>query len=146
MGVPLYKYPWLANVASIASATNTSLIVPRNLQQTTQYNKYYIWNLKPIIQIKLNMTLLETYWPWINFESWYYVRRLISLHWTILFNANFQSCSIQTPLRAFAYPIWVIRITSARSSSHSNLAYTLRGMAPTPHVIMQSCQEAKKCG
>jgi hypothetical protein len=51
----------LANATSIASATNTSLMVPWTLQQTIQYNKYYIWNLKPITQIKLNMTLLKTY-------------------------------------------------------------------------------------
>jgi hypothetical protein len=30
-----------------------------NLKTTTQYNKYCIQNLKPKIQIKLNMALLE---------------------------------------------------------------------------------------
>jgi hypothetical protein len=68
----------LANVVSTTLATNTSLAVPWTLQQTTQYNKYYIWNLKLLIQIKLSMTLLETYQPWIISESWYCVRRPIS--------------------------------------------------------------------
>jgi hypothetical protein len=31
----------LANVAYITSATNTYLMVPQTLKQTTQYNKYY---------------------------------------------------------------------------------------------------------
>ncbi len=60
----------------------------------------------------------------------------ISLRHTILFDANFQSHSIQAPLSAFAYLIRVAQITSARSSSHFNLAYTLKGMAPTPHTVM----------
>jgi hypothetical protein len=39
-------------------------------------------------------------------------------------------------LNAFAYLFWVIQITSERSSLCSNLAYTLRSMAPTPHAVM----------
>jgi len=35
-----------------------------------------------------------------------------------------------------AYPAWIARMIIARSSLHSNLACTLRGMAPTPHVVM----------
>jgi len=46
-------------------------------------------------------------------------------------------CSIQAPLSAFAYPTWIIWITSVRSSSRSKLTYTLRGMALTSHAIMQ---------
>jgi hypothetical protein len=61
---------------------------------------------------------------------------LISLCCIVLLNANFQSYSIHAPLNAFAYPTWVVQITTTRSSSHSTLAYTLRGMDPTPHVIM----------
>ncbi len=34
---------------------------------------------------------------------------------------------------AFAY---LVRITSVKSSSHSNLVCMLKGMAPTPHAIM----------
>jgi hypothetical protein len=83
------KTPQLANVASTTWATNTSLVVPQTLKQTTQYNKYCIWILKPIIQIKFSMALLETYQPWIIFESWYCVRRLISLCYIVLFDANF---------------------------------------------------------
>ncbi len=66
---------WLANVMSTTLAINTSLTMPWTLQQTTQYyTQYYtycIWNLKLRIQIKLNMALLEIYWPWIICESWY---------------------------------------------------------------------------
>jgi len=128
--------PWLANATSITSATNTSLMVFRTLKQTTQYNKYCIWKLKPRIQSKLSMALLETYQPWIISKSWYYIRKPISLCRIALFNADFHSCSIQAPLNTFAYPVQVIRITSARSSSRSSLAYTLRRIAPTPHTIM----------
>jgi hypothetical protein len=49
----------LANASSTISTTNTSLVVLQTLKQTTQYNKYYIWKLKPEIQIQLNMALLE---------------------------------------------------------------------------------------
>jgi len=49
----------LANVASTSSTINTSLVVFQTLKQTLQYNKYYIWNLKLEIQIKLSMALLE---------------------------------------------------------------------------------------
>ncbi len=35
-----------------------------------------------------------------------------------------------------AYLAWIVRMTIARSSLRSNLACTLRGMAPTPHVVM----------
>ncbi len=82
------------------------------------------------------MALLETYWPWIIFESWYCVKSPNCLCHTILWDAEFQLCSIQTPLSAFAYPTQVTWITSARSPSHSNLVCTLKGMAPTPHAIM----------
>jgi len=61
---------------------------------------------------------------------------LISLRHIVLFDVNFQLHSIQTLLNAFAYPTWVIWITSARSSLCSNLAYMSRGMAPIPHVVM----------
>jgi hypothetical protein len=128
--------PQLVNAASITSTTNTFLMVLRTLKQMTQYNKYYIWNLKLGIQSKLSMALLKTYQPWIIFESKYCIRKLISLCHIILFYANFQLCSIQMPLNAFAYLTWVVRITNARSSSCSNLAYMLKGMAPTSHVIM----------
>jgi hypothetical protein len=84
----------------------------------------------------MNMALLETYRPWITFESWYCVKSPNFLRCTILWDADFQLCSIQAPLSAFAYLAQVIWITSARSSSHSNLAYTLKGMAPTPHAVM----------
>ncbi len=47
----------------------------------------------------------------------------------------FQSRSIQAPLNTFAYPVWVIWITSARSSSCSNLGCRLKGMAPTPRAV-----------
>ncbi len=40
------------------------------------------------------------------------------------------------PLNAFAYPTQIARMIIARSLLRSNLACTLRGMAPTPHVIM----------
>jgi len=61
---------------------------------------------------------------------------LISLHCTILLEANFQSHSIQTPLSAFTHPSQVTWITIPRSSSLSNLVYTLSGMNPTPHAVM----------
>jgi len=52
--------PQLANVTfDTTLATNTSLMMFQSLKQTTQYNKYSIWNLKPRIQIKLSMALLE---------------------------------------------------------------------------------------
>jgi hypothetical protein len=69
-------------------------------------------------------------------SSWYCIRMQISLCCIVLLNANFQSYSIQAPSNAFAYPTWVVQITTTRSSSHSTLAYTLRGMDPTPHVVM----------
>jgi len=53
--------PQLANMVSTTLVTNTSLMVIQTLKQITQYNKYYIWNLKLGIQIKLNMALLKTY-------------------------------------------------------------------------------------
>jgi len=127
---------WLANVALIALAINISLVVLWTLKQTTQYNKYCIWNLKLVIQIKMSMALLEIYWPWIIFESWYCIRRLTSLRRNILFDADFQSCSIQVPLNAFAYSAQIAQITSVRSSLCFNLAYMLKGMAPTPHAFM----------
>jgi hypothetical protein len=40
------------------------------------------------------------------------------------------------PLSAFAYPVRVAWITSARFSLHFSLACMLKGMAPTPHVVM----------
>ncbi len=40
------------------------------------------------------------------------------------------------PLNAFTYLVRVIRITSVKSSLRSNLACTLKGMAPTPHAIL----------
>jgi len=49
----------LANASSTTSTMNTFLMVPWTLKQITQYNKYCIWNLKPKIQIKLSMALLE---------------------------------------------------------------------------------------
>jgi hypothetical protein len=82
------------------------------------------------------MALSETYRPWIIFESWYCIRRPISLHRIILFDVDSQLCSIKVLLSAFAYLARINRITSARSSSHCNLVCTLRGMAPTPHAIM----------
>jgi hypothetical protein len=82
------------------------------------------------------MALLEIYWPWIISKSSYYIRRPISLCRTILFDTDFQSCSIQAFLNAFAYPIRVAQIINARSSSHSGLAYLLKGMVLTPHVVM----------
>jgi hypothetical protein len=51
---------WMANVAfDTTLTTNISLVVLQSLKQTTQYNKYCIWNLKPKIEINLNMALLE---------------------------------------------------------------------------------------
>jgi hypothetical protein len=91
----------LVNVMSIILATNTSLVVPWTLKQITQYNKYCIWILKPRIQIKFSTALLETYQPWIILKSWYCVRRKISLCCIVLFNAIFQSFSIQAPLECF---------------------------------------------
>jgi hypothetical protein len=85
------------------------------------------------------MALLETYWPWIIFESWYYVRRPISLRRIVLFDVDFQLCSIQTSLN-FQNLARIVQITSARFSSHFSLACTLRGMAPTPHAIMLRSQ------
>ncbi len=73
------KTPQLAIIACTTLTTNTSLVVLQTLKQITQYNKYCIWILKPRIQIKFNMALLETYRPWIIFESWYCVKSLISL-------------------------------------------------------------------
>jgi len=40
------------------------------------------------------------------------------------------------PFAYLAQIIRIIRITSVRSSSRFNLAYTLRRMAPTPHAVM----------
>jgi hypothetical protein len=85
---------WLVNVVSIASTTNTSLVMLQTLKQITRYNKYYIWNLKSKIQIKLSMALLKIYWPWIISKSWYCIRRPIFLCQTVLFDADFQSHSI----------------------------------------------------
>jgi hypothetical protein len=45
------------------------------------------------------------------------------------------------PLSAFAYVAQVAQITSARFLLRSNLAYTLKGMAPTPHVVMPRSQK-----
>jgi len=35
-----------------------------------------------------------------------------------------------------AYSVRVVQIIIARSSSHSTLVWTLKGMDPTPHVVM----------
>jgi hypothetical protein len=126
----------LANVASTTSTTNTS-------KQTTQYNKYCIWILKLGIQIKFSMTLLEIYWPWIVSESWYYVRRLISLHHIVLFDVNFQSHSTQMPFNAFAYPIRMFK--SQVQGHHRILAWPTCWEGWPPHP-MQSCQKVERCG
>ncbi len=81
---------WLANVASITLAINTPLEVPQTLKQTTQYNKYCIWNLKLVIWIKMSMGLVKIYLPWIISKSWYCIRRLIFLCGIILFDVNFE--------------------------------------------------------
>ncbi len=122
------KIPWLINVASTTSATNTSMVVIWTLKQTTQYNKYCIWIVKLGIQIKFNMALLENYQPRIIFESWYYVRRSIFLCYIII------SCKFLVAFHpsAFKYLVWVAWIISARSSLHCSLACT----TPTPHAIM----------
>jgi len=57
--------PCLANVTPTTFTTNTSLMMPWTLKQTRQYNKYCMSNLKPEIQMKLSMALLE----FINHES-----------------------------------------------------------------------------
>jgi len=80
---------WLANTTSIGSTTNTSLMALQTLKQITQYNKYCIWNLKLIIQIKMNMTLLETYWPWIISKLRHCVKRPNFLCCTILWDVDF---------------------------------------------------------
>ncbi len=51
----------MANVVSITSTTNTSLVVLWTLKQTTKYNIYYIWIKKPWLQIKFNLALLEAF-------------------------------------------------------------------------------------
>jgi hypothetical protein len=107
-----------------------------NPKTTTQYNKCCIWILKLRIQIKFSMAWLETYRSWIISESWYCVKRPISLHHTVLFHANFHSCSVQAHLNAFVYLTRVVWITSARFSLRFSLVCTLKGMAPPPHVIM----------
>jgi hypothetical protein len=88
------------------------------------------------LQIKFSMALPKIYWPWIISESWYYVKKPISLCRTVLFDVDFQLRFVQTPLSVFAYPAWVAWITNARSSSHSNLVYMFKRMALTPHVVM----------
>ncbi len=40
------------------------------------------------------------------------------------------------PLNAFTYLTQIPRITIAKSLSHFTLACTLKGMDPTPHVVM----------
>jgi hypothetical protein len=50
---------WLANVAFDTTLATNIFLVLQSLKQTTQYNKYCIWNLKPKIEIKLSMALLE---------------------------------------------------------------------------------------
>jgi hypothetical protein len=133
MGIPLHKNPTINNVVFKTLAINTSLAMPRTLKQTTQYNKYCIWILKP----KIKKKNVWHCWKFTDHEySWCCVRRPNSLCHTILFDADFKLHSIQAPLSAFAYLVWVFWITSARSSSCSSLAYMLRGMAPTPHVVM----------
>jgi hypothetical protein len=81
---------WLANVASIALAINTSFEVPQTLKQTTQYNKYCICLVIGQCCIHSIMGLVKIYLPWIISESWYCIRRPIFLCKIILFDVNFQ--------------------------------------------------------
>jgi len=85
---------------------------------------------------KIEYDIVGIYRPWIIYKSWYCIRRLIFLHHIVLLDANFQSCSIQALLNTFAYPTWIVQMTTARSSLRSTLAYMLKGMDPTPHAIM----------
>jgi hypothetical protein len=108
------------------------LVVPWTSKQATQYNKYCIWIQKLGIQIKFSMALLETYWPWIVFESWYYLRRLISLHYIFLIDVNFQSHSIQMFFNAFPYSVWMFK--SQVQGPHRILAWPTcwKGWPPHP--------------
>jgi hypothetical protein len=149
----LYRYdatstPWtchhvnisrLANVASITSTTNTSLVVLQTLQQTTQYNKYCIWNLKLGIQIKLSMALLKLtdhdhYWIMVlrKEANFFMSNHIIQSKLLVVFHPSAFECLCIPGLSHLNH--------KCKASLCSNLAYTLRGMAPHP---MQSCQEAK---
>jgi hypothetical protein len=85
---------------------------------------------------KIKYEIVKSYQPWIISYSWYCIKMPISLHCIILLNVDFLFCSIQTPLSGFVFLVWVIQITIVISSSCSTLACMLRGMDPTPHVVM----------
>jgi len=130
----------LASVASISSAINTTLVVLQTLKQTTQYNKYCIWILKPKIQVKFNMALLETYRPWIILESWYYITRPITLHRIV-----FIWCKLLVTLHPSIYECFCI--SRLNRSNHKCKVFIVLPLGlhierdgPTPHVIMPRSQ------
>jgi hypothetical protein len=136
MGVSSHKYPAIGQCCIHIINHKHLLCGASNPKTNNIIQEVLHMHYKTGIQLKFNMALLEIYRPWIIYESWYCVRRSISLCCIVLFDVDFQSCSIQALLSAFAYLTRVVWITSARSALCFNLTYTLKGMAPTPHVVM----------
>jgi hypothetical protein len=127
--------PRLTKVTSTTSAINTSLMVPWTLKQTTQYNKYYIWNLKLEIQIKLSMALLEL----INHESFFihgiYKKADLPLPHHII------NCRLLVAFHPNTFACFYILGFSRSNQNYKvlitfHLSLTLKEMDPTPHVVM----------